>query len=238
MSSKRSRRSVIAESGAALEQRLAFAYWPERLSAPVAALFAIDAAMGDVVRTTREPMLGPIRLAWWREQLEALDAGGAAPAEPRLRAVQDHLIQPGLRGADIAALADGWTVMFDPLPWSADVADAIARRGECLFALAGTVLERGDGRLECAGGLWALSDAARHCSDPATRSALMDRAEAAAARLARETFERRLRPLTALSALAARDCRNREQIEPEGSRGRTLALLRHQISGRMPSPRR
>ena len=37
------------------------------------ALFRISAAMGDVLRTTSDPMIAQIRLAWWRERLEELE---------------------------------------------------------------------------------------------------------------------------------------------------------------------
>ena len=56
--------------------------------------------MGDVLRTTREPMLGPIRLAWWRERLEELDESGEAPAEPRLQAVVRELLPRAVSGRD------------------------------------------------------------------------------------------------------------------------------------------
>ena len=60
---------------------LALVYVPAATRHAFAALFEVNAAMADVVRTTSEPMIGRIRLAWWREQLEALDSGGEAPAD-------------------------------------------------------------------------------------------------------------------------------------------------------------
>jgi phytoene synthase len=46
---------------------------------------------------------------------------------------------------------------------------------------------------------------------------------------------RRLRPLTALAALAARDLtRGGPPFEPEASPGRALALLLHRLTGRFP----
>ncbi len=41
---------------------------PWRFRPAFAALFAIDVALADVVRATSEPVLGAIRLAWWRER--------------------------------------------------------------------------------------------------------------------------------------------------------------------------
>ena len=57
--------------------------------------------MADVVRTTSEPMLGAIRLAWWRERLEELDDGAPPPPEPRLQAVAYELLPRGVRGSEL-----------------------------------------------------------------------------------------------------------------------------------------
>src|SRR5436309_13774837 len=133
---------------------LALTYVPLRDRGAVAGLCAIDAAMGDVVRTTSEPMLGPIRLAWWRERLEEIDAGGEAPAEPRLQAVARDLIPRGITGADLAALERGWLRLFDPFPWDAQTAEAIWFRGRLLFGLGARILDRSDDAIQNAGGVW------------------------------------------------------------------------------------
>ncbi|HET9811171.1 MAG TPA: hypothetical protein VFP53_05685, partial [Sphingomicrobium sp.] len=77
------------------------------------ALFAIDAAMGDVVARSTDPALGRIKLAWWREQLEALDSS-APPAEPRLTAVANELLPRGITGTELADVEAGWATLLDP----------------------------------------------------------------------------------------------------------------------------
>jgi phytoene synthase len=52
-----------------IERRLALAYAPGRARAATLGLFALDAALGNLVRAAREPLLGQMRLAWWREEL-------------------------------------------------------------------------------------------------------------------------------------------------------------------------
>jgi 15-cis-phytoene synthase len=197
-------------------------------------LFAIDGAMGDVVRTTSEPMLGPIRLAWWRERLEELDGG--APAEPRLQAVASALIPRGIAARDLAGLEGGWLRLFDPFPWTAETSEAIWFRGNLLFGLGARVLGASDPRTQGAGGLWALVDAARHCSDTASRTMLMDQARTFARGLGGARFVARLRPLSMLAALAIRDCGRGEPFEPEGTPSRAAAMLRHRLTGRLPRP--
>jgi len=213
---------------------LALTYVPLRDRGALAALFRIDRAMGDVVRTTTEPMLGPIRLAWWRERLEELDGGAGAPAEPRIELVAHELIPRGIRGADVAALEGGWLRLFDPFPWTAETGEAIWFRGNLLFALGARVLKQDDERIHGAGGLWALSDAVRHCSDAPSRAMLLDQAQTFARKLGGEKFPTALRPLSALAALAIRDCRRGEPFEGEGTPGRAAAMLRHRFSGRLP----
>ena len=213
---------------------LALTYVPLPDRGAIAALFAIDRAMGDVVRTTKEPMLGPIRLAWWRERLEELDQGGDAPAEPRLQAVERELRPRGVAGRDLAGLETGWLRLFDPFPWTAETSEAIWVRGNLLFGIGARLLERSDDRVQAAGGLWALVDAARHCSDSESRRMLLEQALKFGRALGRKRFPRPLRSLSMLAALAIRDCHRGEPFEPEGTPARALTMLRHRIGGRLP----
>jgi phytoene synthase len=192
--------------------------------------------MGDVVRTTSEPMLGPIRLAWWRERLEELDQGKAAPPELRLQAVERELRPRGIAGAGLAALEGGWLSLFDPFPWTVETSEAIWFRGRSLFWLGARVLGRPDEAIQSAGGVWALVDAARHCSDMPSRAMLINQARTFARGLADVRFAWRLRPLSMLTALAVRDLRRGEPFEPEGTPGRAAAMLGHRLSGRLKQP--
>ena len=189
--------------------------------------------MGDVLRTTSDPMLAQIRLAWWREQLEGLDQGTAAPPEPRLRAVERELLPRGIRGRELASFETAWLRLLDDFPWDAGVAEAIWFRGRLLFALGAQLLARTGDDVEDAGGLWALVDAARHCSDAASRETLIGQARTFARGLGGARFPAALRPLSMLAVLAMRDCRRGEPFEPEGTAGRAAAMLRHRLTGRL-----
>ena len=213
---------------------LALTYAPLPNRGALAALFSLDRAMGDVVRTTKEPLLGPIRLAWWRERLEELDDDGTAPAEPRLQQAAAELIPRGVTGRELAALESGWLRMFDPFPWTVQTSEAIWFRGNLLFGLGARVVGRADARIQGAGGLWTLVDAARHCSDPQSRAMLVEQARSFARGLAGVRFPGLLRPLSTLTVLAIRDCRRGEPFEREGTPGRAAAMLRHRFSGRLP----
>lgn len=171
----------------------------------LATLFALDDRLAGIVRTTREPMVGQMRLVWWHDALERLDAT-PAPAEPLLREVAERLLPRGVTGAALAAMTDGWEelVVTDPLD-----SDVLARhadsRGGTLFALAGQVLGRDAAMLRTAGQGWAYADLARHLSLPS----LADRAAAAArAHLSRafaDTWPAPARPIGLLALLALLD---------------------------------
>lgn len=190
--------------------------------------------MGDVVRTTREVLLGPVRLAWWRDRLEELDGGSAAPAEPRLQAAIRELLPRGVSGRDLAGLESGWLRLLDPFPWTPETGEAIWLRGNLLFGLGARLLGQADQHIQNAGGLWALNDVARYCSDPASRAMLSGQARRIAGGMAGVRFPARLRPLSMLAALAVRDCRASEPVEAEGTCARALAALRHRWTGRLP----
>ena len=213
---------------------LALTYVPLRDRGAIAALFAVDRAMGDVVRTTQEPMLGPIRLAWWRERLEELDENASAPAEPRLQHAERELTPRGVSGRELAALESGWLRLFDPFPWTVQTSEAIWFRGNLLFGLGARIVGCSDERIQGAGGLWALVDVARHCSDTESRAMLIDQARSFARGLAGVRIPGPLRPLSMLAVLAMRDCRRREPFEREGAPARAAVMLRHRFSGRLP----
>ncbi len=185
------------------------------------ALWAIDAAMADVVARATQPALGAIKLAWWREQLEALDSG-APPAEPRLDAAARHLLPRGISGADLAGLEPGWAALLDEQV----AADRIAKRGALLFRLAARLLGGEDERIGDAGALYALVSVGRRGVPE-----LMTVAAEPARRLARHRFARPLRVLSALARLAARDLASGAPFEPEGTPPRLAAMLRHRFSG-------
>jgi phytoene synthase len=183
---------------------------------------AIDDAMGDVVARASEPALAAIKLAWWRERLQELDAG-KAPAEPRLQAAADQLLPRGVTGAALSELEEGWATLLEPQP---DI-EQVGSRGGQLFRLASGLLGDTDALIPVAGRLYARQSVRRR--GLATRHWPMDEMN----QLAGYRFSRTLRPLTALASLAARDARRGELLEPEGTPGRAWTLIRHRLTGRI-----
>jgi phytoene synthase len=196
-------------------------YWPVELRPAFDALFGIDDALADVVTSSTQPALGAIRLAWWREALERLD-NAAPPPEPRLQTAAQELVARGIGGKALAALEDGWSTLLDEDP---DV-NRIARRGALLFEVAAKIMGAVDPKLEAAGRLFALQQVTR--KGLLTRSSQPGELQL----LAGHRFPRRLRPLTALSRLAASDARS-SVIEAEATPGRAATLLAHRLFGKV-----
>ncbi|MFN3434091.1 MAG: squalene/phytoene synthase family protein [Sphingomonas sp.] len=187
------------------DRTLAIAAAPAGTRKALAALFALDDTLARIVRGTREPLVGQMRLTWWHDALDRLDAHDA-PAEPVLQGVAAHLLPRGVTGAALATMIDGWEELLvaDPLDRPALLRHADAR-GAGLFAAAGRVLDGDSPALADAGRTWALADLARHLSDPT----LADAAAAAADEIFARAFSVRwppaARPIGLLALLAKLD---------------------------------
>ena len=208
---------------------LALAYVPSARRAAVAALWRLDVALGAVPATGREPMVGRIRLAWWREALERLDAS-PPPPEPVLEGIARHLLPAGIAGAELAAMEEGWAVLLAPERLSPGELDRYAAaRGGGLFRLTARLLGAEGEILGADGERWALVDLARCSLDPAEAAATLD---AARKRAGRARWPTSLRPLGMLAALARRDLRRGAgRWERPGSPARMMRMLRHRLTG-------
>ncbi len=188
---------------------------PAAVRDPFRALFEVDAALGDVVARSTDAALGRIKLAWWREQLQALDSN-SPPAEPRLVAVAEQLLPRGITGAELAELEPGWATLLE----SEIDPKLVARRGEMLFGIGARLLgSTGVERLAEAGSLYALGSVAQR-GVPELAGPAKDHLR----RLRGHRFARALRPLTMLARAAARE---------KADRGMPLAMLAHRWSGRI-----
>lgn len=214
-----------------IERQLALSYIPWPARERIAALWALDSALGQLVAGGREPMITRIKLAWWREALEALDAG-PAPAEPVLQGLEAQVMPGGITGAELAAFEEGWSILatVERLDRSAVELHA-ARRGGLLFALSARLLGQAHGNVGPAGELWALSDLARRSSNAEEAAIAIAAGQERLARIAAR-WPAALRPLGMLAKLAARDVRSVPgAFETPGSPARMLAMLRHRLTG-------
>lgn len=213
-----------------LDRYLAILYAPVELRPALFALHALDVELATVARTTTEPMIGQIRLAWWREALEKLDTA-PPPAQPVLEALAGHVLPRGVAGASLTRLEDGFLALIGGEAVDArDYADA---RGGTLFEAAATALGVPPAALPAArtaGIVWA-------CAQALASAQPEDAAEARRVGIAAHAELRALprlpssgRLLIGLAALARRDL-DGEHPPHRGSPARQMRLLWSIITG-------
>lgn len=182
------------------DRYLSVLYAPAELRPALMALHGLDLELASVVAGTSEPMIGEIRLAWWREALAGLD-GGTVPAQPLLEVLAAEALPLGLTGAALSALEDRWIGLIG----SETVPATHIEGGGALFAMAAR-LGGGDETLaRRIGEAWTAGDAVELPRVPVP-----------------------LRPLLGLLRLAQRDAGNARAgraPEPRGSVRRQLRLL-------------
>jgi 15-cis-phytoene synthase len=183
------------------EITLALGYASRMLRPAFTTLFALDTQLGAALSSARDPALARIRLAWWRDQLLALDEN-ARPTDPILAQCVTLISRHDVTSQMLAELTTGWEYALATLPLSdGDLLGYAKERGQGLFAIAGACAG-----VECfAGEGWALMDFARHCSDPDSRT----RAQALARGLLQQhparVVPKSLRPFGILTRFAEQD---------------------------------
>ena len=154
------------------EAQLALAHTPINSRRALTILLEFDTRLARIVAATTEPMLGQMRLAWWRDML-GMDVSDRPAGDPVLDAI--GAVWQGGEGR-LVAMVDGWEHMLSDPPLTREAALAFADgRGRAFGAL--VALEGASDtlqpRLEAAGRIWAIADAASHIDDPSERETLV-----------------------------------------------------------------
>lgn len=182
-----------------IERRLAWSYASQSARPLILGLFALDTRLGGIIRQAREPLLGQLKLSWWRDRLRGEALAGTL-RDPLL----ELLDQWGSQRSALAGLADGWELLLDEgkLERAALVGFADARAAACA-ALADR-LDLEDHSVEAArmGFNWALADLKLGLSDPGEVEQIDQLLRKRDWRPAR--LPRALRPLQVLHGLARR----------------------------------
>jgi phytoene synthase len=206
------------------ERELILAYAPPAGRAALAALLMLDDALAALLRTTREPAIGQIRLAWWREALAKLDSA-PPPAEPVLQAIAAS----GLGGGALTPIVHGWEVLIEAEQLDTAALERFGEGRGALFVLAGEAMGAAGDPLREAGKGWALADLARHLAPPEeaaeARAMAMRLLDAAAG----ARWSRNGRALGAMVHLARRDLARDQENAPLS---RISRLLWHRWTGR------
>lgn len=217
------------------ERQLALAYVRRKVRPAIEALWLLDERMGAIVARAREPMIGRMRLMWWRDALLALDEPGAAvPAEPLLERLAGICMSHELSGRDLSRIEEGWAALLDDeAPDDAAIVAHGRLRGGLLFEMAATVLGGGGDGVTLAGEAWALADLGHRLSEPHGRAFARARAGMCLSALAVARWPSALRPLGMLALLAGRDAAlPAGQQRRQGAPARVLRAMIFGLIGR------
>ena len=143
------------------ETRLALAYSGAKVRDALRIFFEFDLRLSRIVAGTTEPMLGQIRLAWWRDALQ-LPMKERPKGDAVLDGISTHWAG---KEAALIELVYAWEQMLSEPPLKRSAAQAFAEgraaplralSKECGFA------EEDVSSVNNAGLKWALADAASH----------------------------------------------------------------------------
>ncbi len=217
------------------DRYLATLYAPADKRPALFALHALDLELAEVVRTTSEPMLGQIRLAWWRERLQGLDRG-ERPGQPVLDALAEHLLPHGVSGSSLEPLEDANLALLEGGSLEAHASARGRLFGAAARLLAPALDAEAIATAERLGAGWAAVEAFRmgHFAPDEAGVAMAERW------LALVGLPSAIRPITALAALARRDLAalRRAGLDPakvdwrRGTPGRQARLLWSIVTGR------
>ena len=90
--------------------------------ATVVAVYALNDELARVAESVTNPLAGEIRLAWWRERIEAIAAGHPPPGQPVLQALAPAIASGALPPALLDALVEARHAELEPTPFADDAA--------------------------------------------------------------------------------------------------------------------
>jgi 15-cis-phytoene synthase len=86
-----------------------------QVRADVVALYAFNAELARIAETVREPLMGEIRLTWWREALDEVFAGGSVRRHPVTQALAAVVRRRGLSRAPLEAMVEARFSDLEPV---------------------------------------------------------------------------------------------------------------------------
>ncbi|WP_324075757.1 MAG: hypothetical protein RSE14_02975 [Erythrobacter sp.] len=206
------------------EAELALAWSGPKVRAPLSTALQLDRRLARIVSRTTEPMLGQMRLAWWREALN----------RPSVERPQGDVVLDAIgrdwagREAALAAMVDAWEVLITAERLeNVKIAEFSAGRSAFFLALDPDLPAAAVPRVATAGIRWATADAACAVTDESERAALVATGLAAGS-AGPQRLPASLRGIAVLDALARRSLARGGRPMMVG-RGAPLAALRAAI---------
>ncbi|MCA3561325.1 MAG: squalene/phytoene synthase family protein [Aestuariivirga sp.] len=136
------------------------------------ALYAFNAEVVKIRDTVSEPHLGMIRLQWWRNALDSIYAGDAAPRHPVAEALALAIKEGGLPQQALADLvtAHEFDLFHDRMPGLTELEAYLGEAWSRLIMMAAMILDRDAAKAsECAGLAGVAQGLALILGDPRRR---------------------------------------------------------------------
>ncbi len=109
--------------------------------ADVIVLYAFNYELSRAAEVASQPLIGEMRLAWWREALDEVFEGRPVRRHPVALALADTVSRRGMPREGLEALIDGRLRELEPWPLGEDeVQDYLDATAGCLMTLAAQVL--------------------------------------------------------------------------------------------------
>lgn len=149
--------------------RLALAYARPQGRDLLEFMLQLDRRIGSILAKTSEPLIGQMRIAWWRDAMGkgASDRPSGEPLIARLNLLEAK------RGTDIlrpsmTQLLEAWEMVIADRNWNATLLLEMSNmRGRAVFSTYAAEVENVlDDALDHWTGRWALADLRTFCSDP------------------------------------------------------------------------
>jgi phytoene synthase len=148
--------------------------------ADLIALYAFDHELARAPRVASNPLIGEIRLTWWREALDEIFEGRPVRHHPTAQALARAVARRGLARASLESMIDARYRELDATPMDEKEALAWARdTGGLAAEIAASILSPGGdaGPARAAGTAWALG---RRSAEAPALKPVFERALAAA----------------------------------------------------------
>jgi phytoene synthase len=200
-------------------QRLALAYLGEAEQTKLEPAFALDFRLARIVGAATEPMLGQMRIAWWRDMLSK-PVGERPQGDAVLNKISEYWNEDE---AALIDLANAWEELLLAEQLDSDTAIRIAKgRGAFVTQTIQTAGYSQKTSAEVLAMRWALADLAAHCSLEEERNLLVGIADRYTPK--REPLPRNLRGFAVLNALSLHALKRGGRPLAEGRMGALIAL--------------
>ncbi len=198
------------------ELDIALSYTPADLRDRLRAFLTLDRRLSQIVAQTTEPMLGQMRLAWWRDMF-AKPVGERPSGDAALDTVSAYWEG---EEAVLTALVDAWEEMLTEPPMPQSSIENFAKGRAAGFEVL-TEASDSSQAIMAAAATWALGDAAVHIGEGAERDLFVQLAlqQPATARLPKTH-----RGLAILAALVRRSLNSGTKPLMQGRGAALLAL--------------